>query len=80
MWTLPNTLNGILGLIIITLAGVVYRLWNDGKSLQTKYDALQNQRVQDVKDTTDRVTQPLQSISQTIGLIYDKLQSSKEGK
>lgn len=69
---------GILGIIIVGLCGVVYRQYKDGKALQGKFDAMQEARLVDAKSTVDKVTQPLQSISQTVSLMYDKLKLSKE--
>lgn len=69
---------GLAGLVITTLAMVVKRQYNDNKALQEKFDALQEARRLDAKETTDKVTQPLQSISQTMNLIYDKLSDSKK--
>lgn len=69
---------GIAGVAIIAEAGVILRLYTDNRQLQKDKDALQEARRLDAKETTDKVTQPLASISQTMTLIYDKLKSSKE--
>lgn len=71
---------GIAGVAILAEAFVILRLYNDGKTLQNKYDNLQEARRLDAKETTAKVTQPLEGISQTLGLIYDKLEDSKRGR
>lgn len=78
MFTIPNTAFGLLTLIIVTLAGVVARLYADNKSLQTRYDVLQEARLKDATDMVDKVTIPLSSLSQTMPLIFEKLKSSKD--
>lgn len=67
-----------MALIIVTLAGVVTRQYYDNKTLQNKFNALQEARLQDAADMVEKVTVPLSSLSQTLPLIYEKLKSSKE--
>lgn len=69
---------GIAGVAIIAEAIVVARLYADNKQLQRDKDVLQEARRLDARETTDKVTQPLESITQTISLMYDKIRSSKE--
>lgn len=73
-----NNIQVILAFIIIVLGGVVGFLYRRTNNLSDKIDTIQAARLQDAKDTVDKVTQPLASISQTMNLIYDKLRSSKE--
>ena len=79
MWTLPTTVFGLMSLMIITMAGVIIRLYNDNKILQNKIDASQLARLQDAAEMVDKVTVPLSSLSQTMPLIYSKLADSKKG-
>jgi hypothetical protein len=69
---------GIAGVAIIAEAFVIMRLYGDNQRLQKEKDDLQEARRMDAKETVDKVTMPLGSISQTIGLLYDKIKSSKE--
>jgi stalled ribosome rescue protein Dom34 len=71
---------GIAGVAIIAEAGVVLRLYADNKQLQKDKDALQEARRVDAKETTDKVTQPLESISQTVKLMYEKLDGAKKSR
>lgn len=80
MFTIPNTAFGLLTLIIITLAGVVARLYADNKLMQTRYDILQESRLKDAAEMVDKVTIPLSSISQTMPLILDKLRIAKDNQ
>lgn len=70
---------GLAGLVIAVLSLVVLRQYKDNRALQDKFDLLQGARLQDAKDNLDKFGQPLQSISQTMNMIYDKLQDSKNG-
>lgn len=71
---------GVAGVAIIAEAFVILRLYGDNKQLQKDKDTLQEARRLDAKETTDKVTQPLESISQTMRLVYDKLDSAKKGR
>lgn len=77
---IPTTVFGLLTFIILSLAAVVTRQYHDNKGLQEKFDQLQNARLQDAKDNLDKFGQPLASISQTMNLIYSKLEDSKRGQ
>ena len=80
MFTIPSTVFGLLTLIILTLAGVVTRLYADNKTLQSRFDALQETRRQDAAEMVDKVIIPLSSLSQTMPLILDKLRVAKDEK
>lgn len=67
---------GFAGVAVVAEALVIIKLYNDNKSLQSQKDALQEARRLDAKEGLDKVSAPLSSISQTISLIYDKLQTS----
>ena len=69
---------GVLGIAVLVEGAVINRLYNDNKQLQVEKDVLQEARRQDAKDTTDKISEPLSSISQTVKLVYDKIQVSKE--
>lgn len=75
---LTLTQYGIAGVVLIAAWFVIRQLYKDNKRLQSKIDAIQDARRQDAKDTTDKITLPLQSISQSIQLIADKIKASKE--
>lgn len=68
---------GLSGVVILVEGFVIMRLYNDGKKLQDKFDALQDARRVDAVEAIDKVTQPLSGISQTLGLVYDKLTGNK---
>lgn len=69
---------GIAGVCILAEAWVIARLYADNRMLQQQKDTLQESRLQDAKETIDKVSQPLSSISQTVDLVYEKLKASKE--
>lgn len=69
---------GPLGIAVLAEGLVIVRLYNDIKQLQKEKDVLQEARRLDAKETTDKITEPLSSISQTVKLVYDKIQVSKE--
>lgn len=75
---LTLTQYGVAGVALITEWFVIRQLYKDNRRLQREKDALQDSRRQDAKDTTDRITMPLESISQSIQLIADKIKTSKE--
>jgi len=68
---------GIAGVAIIGLSVTVITLYRVNQSLYEKINLLQEARRGDAQDTVDKVTAPLNSISQTMNLIYDKLVISK---
>lgn len=70
---------GLAGVVILGLALVVRQLYNDNQKLHGIIQELQESRRQDAQETVEKVTQPLSGISQTLQLIYDKLQISKRG-
>lgn len=69
---------GPLGIAVLAEGLVIVRLYNDIKQLQKEKDVLQEARRLDAKETTDKISEPLSSISQTVKLVYDKIQVSKE--
>jgi len=64
---------GLAGVIILVLAGVVLRLYNENKALYEKLNSLQESRRQDAIDTRDKLGEQMEILNKTIGLIYDKL-------
>lgn len=74
------TTYGPLGIAVLAEGLVIVRLYNDIKQLQKEKDVLQEARRLDAKETTDKITEPLSSISQTVKLVYDKIQVSKEAQ
>ena len=70
---------GIPGFIIATLAATVAYLYRESARKDQIIRGIQSQRVEDAKETLNKITIPLESISQTINLLYDKIRASKEG-
>lgn len=73
MVEIPNTVFGLMGLIIVTLSGVIARLYGQNSRLYQQIVDLQNQRVQESKETRDIVAQPLKQIAQYTELTYQKI-------
>lgn len=67
----------VFAFIIVVLCGVIAYQNRQLNKLSDRIGTLQDARLVDAKETTERVTAPLSSISQTINLIYDKLRESK---
>jgi hypothetical protein len=68
---------GVAGVCILGLAAAVVVLYKANQKLYEKISLLQDARRGDAQETIDKVTVPLNSISQTMNLIYDKLVVSK---
>jgi hypothetical protein len=75
MSEIPNTVFGLMALIIVSLAGVVIRLYIQNSALYKQIIDIQEQRVVDSRETRDRLGEPLQQIAQYTKLTYDKLTS-----
>lgn len=73
MENIPTTVVGLMGLIIATLAGVVVRLYGQNSRLYQQISELQNQRVQEAKETRDKVAEPLNQIAHYSELTYNKI-------
>lgn len=71
---------GLAGVVIFGLTIAVVYLYKENQRLHSEKDALQELRRVDAKDTSDKVTEPLQSLSQTTRLILDKLLVAKDRK
>lgn len=73
-----NTL-GVPGLVfvVLILAGVIIFLFKRLDNLQTKYDTMQEQRVNDARETRDKITEPLENQAKVTEKIYDLLLSSR---
>lgn len=54
---------GLAGVVIGALAGAVVFLYKKGESLQRKYDALYEQRLQDLKDANAKSYENLQQVT-----------------
>lgn len=70
---------GLPGLVIFTLAGVVVFLYRGTVSLQNRIDAIQESRLQDARETRDKLTEPLQKQALMSEKIYDVLLNGKRG-
>lgn len=73
MTDLPTSVFGLMSLIIVTLSGVVARLWKSNMNLNEQINQIQSQRVTDALETRDKVAIPLQQIAQYSELTYNKL-------
>lgn len=78
---IPTTVVGLLALIVSVEAGVIIKLYVDGKN-QAKEDAgkitlLQDLRLTDYKDNFAKVMPVMEAISQTMPLVNEKLKQSK---
>ncbi len=78
MTQIPNTVVGLMALIITVLAGVCVRFFYLNSALYKRIDDLQEQRVQDAKTVTDKVTEPLREIAQYTELSYGKIMAGKK--
>lgn len=70
---IPDTVFGLLSLIVLVLAGLVARLNSQKDDLYKQLLGLQDQRVEESKETRDKIGIPLQQISQYVELTYRKL-------
>ena len=73
MTDIPNTVFGLMALIIVTLAGVIVRLYLQNSNLYKQINEIQNQRIAESKETRDKVAVPLQQIAQYSELTYNKI-------
>lgn len=64
---------GLAGLVISVLAGVVVYLVRKNDVLQSKIDALQETRLQDARDTRDKLAEPMEAQSKLSEKMYDLL-------
>ena len=71
---------GLAGLVIAVLASVVVFLYRDSKALQRKYDAMQELRLQDARETRDKLMEPLENQARMSEKIYDLLLNGKRGR
>jgi hypothetical protein len=71
---------GLAGVVIFGLSIAVVYLYKENQRLHAEKDALQELRRADAQETTSKVTEPLQSLSQTTRLILDKLLIAKGNK
>lgn len=70
---IPNTVVGLLGLIITTLCGVI--LWQQNRidKCSGRYDTLQETRLQDFKEVINKNTEVLQDNSQSNRVLAEKI-------
>lgn len=73
-----NTL-GVPGLVfvVLILAGVIIFLFRKLDIAQTKLDGIQEKRVEDARETRDKITEPLENQARITEKIYDLLLSSR---
>lgn len=84
MVEIPNTVFGLTGLIITTLAGVI--IWQQRRidkrdtqisELYKVINSIQETRIADSKETRDKLAEPLREIAQYTELTYDKIIGGK---
>lgn len=68
---------GILGVLVVILVGVVAFLYKKTEKLQGKIDGLMEARRLDAIETREQVTSILPGISQSLTNISDKIEISK---
>lgn len=71
---------GILGVVALALSTVCIKLYNKCDRLEKEKSDLQEARRLDQKETTEKVLPVMSSFSQTASMIYDKLETSKQGR
>lgn len=77
MVEIPNTVFGLLALIIVTLSGVIVKLWFMLVASWKEKSDLQDKRLQDSIDVRDKYVENIQKFSQTTELLYNKLNAGK---
>lgn len=70
---------GLAGLIIFVMSGVIVKQESDKKTLYNTINDIQETRIQDARDTRDKLGDQMEINNKTMGLIYDKLRDSKQG-
>lgn len=73
----PLTAWGIPGFFIAVLAGVVVYLYHQIGAWIRKYNELQESRLGDMKESRDKIVEPMENLNRTMSLILDKLKDSK---
>lgn len=71
---------GVLGVVCLGLVWTVVKLYNKCDRLEKEKSDLQEARRLDQKETTEKVLPVMSSFSQTATMIYDKLETSKQGR
>lgn len=72
---------GPLGVMVIGMAGVIAKLYYDNKELAKENRSLQEARLQDLKDSQAKLTEPLAALGRAIeevGKTADKIYESEE--
>lgn len=64
-------------IVIIALVGVIIYRERKFSTLQDKYDALQERRVEEAKETMDKVSEPLKATAALSKQIYDAIISGR---
>lgn len=62
---------GVLGVTVLVLALVVVFLYRSKDKLQDRYNALQEQRIVDAKETRDKIVEPLEKQALMSEKIYE---------
>lgn len=70
---------GLAGVVILGLTYAVVKLYTDNQSLHKQLSELQDARRLDAKETNDKVTEPLKTISQSVKMMADKILIGNQG-
>lgn len=54
---------GLAGLVIFILSTVVVFLYKEGKGTQKKYDEMQDTRLNDARETRDKLVEPIEKLA-----------------
>lgn len=71
--TIPNTVAGLLGLIITTLCGVIVWQQNRIDKCSGRYDLLQEQRLTDHKETLSQAVDVMRDDAQSNRVLAEKI-------
>lgn len=80
MVEIPNTVFGLLALIIVTLGGVVLRIYLQNIGLYKRIDELHEARRVDAVESRTEVTSMLPGIAQSLQNISDKIEISNSSR
>lgn len=73
--SIPNNVAGLLGLIITTLCGVIIWQQNRIDKCASKYDVLQEQRLEDFRTVVSKNTDVMQDNAQANRVLAEKIDS-----
>lgn len=71
---------GLPGVIILVLGSVVLYQERSRQKVQDKLEGIQEQRLNEAKETRDKLTEPLDKVADLSQRMYDLLLTSKRGR